>query len=131
MEDRKAYVNFGKGTSKNLQFRAGLLQGSVLEPLLFLIFINDITEDINDTTTTLFADDLAILCQGTIKEAEVKAQDSLDKVAKWAKKWKMIISQDKTECLLLTTSTTEATGVKLPNWTRQRLLLTSFQQKHK
>ena len=97
LEDRKAYVRYGEGTSKNRQFREGLPQGSVLAPLLFLIFINDITEGINDTTTTLFADDLAILCQGSIKEAEVKAQDSLDKVAIWAKNWKMKISQDKTD----------------------------------
>ena len=59
--------------SKSSQFREGLPQGSVLTPLLF---INDIMEDMNDTTTTIFADDLAILFQGTITEASVNAQDS-------------------------------------------------------
>ena len=77
-----------------------------------MIFINDITDNINDSVTTLFADDVALLSQGTtIEEAEKRTQISLDTIVKWAEKWKMVISKEKTVCLLISTRSNESTYV--------------------
>ena len=71
--------------------RQGLPQGSVLSPILFLFYINNLakilpTENIN----SLFADDLTILAvRKTLEEAEAAAQTSVNIVVKWADEWKL------------------------------------------
>ena len=48
-------------TSSDAQVRSGVLQGSVLRPLLFLIHISDINYKIADSTVSCFAADTRIL----------------------------------------------------------------------
>ncbi len=63
-------------------FKEGLPQGSVLSPLLFIIFINDLLDKFDDSTTLrAFADDLAIACRGATKEQiTAQLQAEVDKV---------------------------------------------------
>ena len=70
----------------------------MLSPLLWLIFINDLTSampvDVQlGVSRSLFADDLALMCQGkTLQECEEKMQPALDCLEEWAKTNKMEIS---------------------------------------
>ena len=63
-------------------------QGTVLGPLLFLLYINDITEDI-DSELRLFTDDC--VCCHEIKDTEdmVKLQEDIDRLGCWARSWGM------------------------------------------
>jgi len=45
----------------------GVLQGSVLSPLLFLLFINEVCCAINSVFTKLFADDIKVYIDVTVK----------------------------------------------------------------
>ena len=67
---------------------SGVPQGTVLGPLLFLLYINDITEDIN-SELRLFADDC--VCYREIKDTEdtVKLQEDIDRLWCWARSWGM------------------------------------------
>ena len=63
---------------------SGVPQGSVLGPVLFLIFINDQPEDIN-SRTRLFADDCILYRQISSENDQQLLQEDLDRLAAWEK----------------------------------------------
>ena len=67
---------------------SGVPQGTVLGPLSFSLYINDITKDI-DSELRLFADDC--VCYREIKDTEdtVKLQEDIDRLGCWARSWGM------------------------------------------
>ena len=103
-------VKFEGKTSKYRKVTGGVLQGSVLSPTLFLIFINDNTDQLPEgIVVSLFADDLAILASHEdLNEAARILQEGLDAVEAWAKKWKMQLNVEKCEITHFTTWTKEA-----------------------
>ena len=58
---RQHYVHLDNASSSLLPVKSGVLQGSILGSLLFLIYINDLPECINYASCRLFADDAKLL----------------------------------------------------------------------
>ena len=92
-----------KGQKSDLKcIPAGVTQGSVLGPLLFLIYVNDIVNEI-EPTIKLFADDTSLSL--TLNDPDIRAEilkSNLDKIKNWAKKWKVKFNEDKTDLLNIT-----------------------------
>ena len=64
LENRKQIVVVNGYKSEILDVKAGVPQGSRLGPLLFLIYMNDITQDI-ESDILIFADDTSLFCTGS------------------------------------------------------------------
>ena len=58
--NRKQYVSYNGVQSESLSINCGVPQGTVLGPLLFIIYTNDLPDCISQATTILFADDTTI-----------------------------------------------------------------------
>ena len=83
------------------QINAGVPQGSILGPLLFLVFIDDIVNDIG-SNVKLFADDtsLYLIVEDPVMTADLMDLD-LDKIHQWANAWLVKFNPHKTEELII------------------------------
>ena len=79
---------------------SGVPQGSVLGPILFIIYVTDI-EDVlsNKATFKLFADDLKLYSSFNIPSSYVNLQHALDLLVLWSTSWQLPINQSKTQLL--------------------------------
>ncbi|XP_043241035.1 uncharacterized protein LOC122391303 [Amphibalanus amphitrite] len=85
-------------------------RSAVTSPALFNLFINDITDDFPPgVSASLYADDLAIWCSDRdVSAAETKVQRALDSLEEWARRWKMVVSLEKTTSIIFTLDPAEA-----------------------
>jgi hypothetical protein len=75
--------------------KAGVPQGSVLGPVLYLLFTNDIPTTSHSTIAT-FADDTAIMAVGeSVENSTQKLQTALTSVAIWTAKWRIKLNESK------------------------------------
>ncbi len=102
LSNRKQQVVCEGSHSKLKPITAGVPQGSILGPLLFLVYINDLPRNI-DSQVRIFADDTTLFLETTdpFSCANTINRD-LKKVSEWAKTWKMIFNPSKTETVTFT-----------------------------
>ena len=99
---RKQKVIINGKESTIIEINAGVPQGSIIGPLFFLIFINDIVTDIG-CSIKLFADDTTVyVIIEDINTAAENLNSDLNKVHTWSKKWLVNFNPQKTETLLIT-----------------------------
>ena len=77
---------------------SGVPQGSVLGPILLLVYINDLEEGVTGKILK-FADDTKLFRK--VKEIGDKqnVQDDIDKLVKWSEKWQTLFNFGKCKCL--------------------------------
>ena len=103
MADRKQRVVLNGQSSQWEVVAAGVLQGSVLGPLFFLVYINDLVDHIN-CDIRLLADDTSIF--SVVKNASQTSDElkrDLEKACLWAWQWKMQFNANKTEEVIFST----------------------------
>ena len=87
--------------SPNKKVTCGVPQGSVLGPLLFLIYVNDVERSCLHSKVRLYADDTVLYASGTnIRTVEEHLQKDLNNYAKWCLRNKLTINVSKTKGML-------------------------------
>jgi hypothetical protein len=98
LSERVQRVTLNGKSSQWSQVTSGVPQGSVLGPVLFIVFVNDLPEE-TASIAQMFADDTKLF--RTIKDSEDynQLQHDIDELVKWSKAWK--ISFNSTKCKVL------------------------------
>ena len=77
---------------------SGVPQGSVLGPILFVVYINDLEEGVT-CKLLKFADDTKLFRYVKEFGDKQKLQHDIDKLVKWSEKWQMLLHFGKCKCL--------------------------------
>ncbi len=95
LRGRSQCVKINNCISKPCVVLSGVPQGSVLGPVLFLIFINDLPLSVHDCCIKLFADDIKIWrIIRTLYDKDM-LQKCLNSIVEWSVKWELPISVEK------------------------------------
>ena len=101
LSDRKQYVSIDGFNSKEAIIEHGVPQGSVLGPLLFLLYINDLHTSIKNSCTYHFADDTNLLGIGkSIKKIQKLLNKDLKQLMSWLLANKISLNKTKTELIV-------------------------------
>ena len=79
---------------------SGVPQGSILGPLLFLVYINDISDNLA-SPTKLFADDCAIYCQISNTTDCFILQEDLSRLYTWTQRWQLALNLSKCKAICI------------------------------
>ena len=94
LNDRKQRVVMGDFLTDWVEVKSGVPQGSVLGPILFLIFINDLPDKIINQCR-LYADDNKVIAPICSKDDSLKFQDDINMLDEWSDKWSLGLNFEK------------------------------------
>lgn len=77
---------------------SGVPQGTILGPILFLIYVNDIPSIVN-SLVKLFADDTKIYCELSHHSDTSALQSDLDSLEQWTRNWQVKFNPEKCEVM--------------------------------
>ena len=115
LSDRKQKVIVGSSVSKSMPITAEVSQGCVLGPLLFLVYVNDIADQLL-SVTRLFADDTSLASStSNISDLEGIMNHDLAIISNWSKQWLVDFNPNKTEAILFNTRNEVAPNLVFDN----------------
>ena len=101
LSNRRQFVSIGNVTSEHKHITCGVPQGSVLGPLLFILYINDLQNSANDIDFHLFADDSNLFCSHkSLQYLESKLNVQPNNVHEWLCANKLSLNIDKSNFVI-------------------------------
>ena len=101
LTNRRQYTVINGVNSELRTVSCGVPQGSVLGPLFFLLYINDLHRSIGDNSVRLYADDTAIITSNpNLESARYQAKELFTKLYHWCVANKLSINSEKTSFVL-------------------------------
>ena len=103
LSDRNQYVTYNGTESSKRAMKCGVPQGSIRGPLLFLIYINDLSKVCNYMMPLLFADDTNIFASGLdVNKVQQEVEIELNQISEWLKINKLSLNIKKTHFIVFT-----------------------------
>ena len=81
---------------------SGVPQGTVLGPLLFILYVNDLDSVVKKSTIKLFADDVLLYAPADTKQECSALQNDLNAIFNWTIRWQLKLNIAKCEALAIT-----------------------------
>ena len=100
LRDRRQRVCLRGSSSSWCRVCSGVPQGSVLGPVLFLIFINDLDTGVSSDVLK-FADDTKLFREVTSRQDSICIQEDLNRLVEWARIWQMQFNEGKCKVMHL------------------------------
>ena len=108
LTDRQQCVEYDGARSNFVNINVGVPQGSVLGPLLFLLYINDMPNVCKQAKFLLFADDTVVIFENkNINRLQIDLDTELPDICEWLKANKLSLNTKKTVCQIYSNSRTE------------------------
>ena len=102
LSNRSQVVSYGEKVSDINYLDIGVPQGSVLGPILFTVFINDITQNVANGVCNLYADDTVVFYQGhTCEEVNSALQECIINLSEWYKDNNLTLNAAKSEVMFI------------------------------
>ena len=103
LTDRNLIVSYEGCFSQKIFLNAGTPQGSPLSPLIYIIYVNDYPENIQELgSLSQFADDTALWTQAyTRAYATSKLQKALNILESWCRKWRVKLNGEKSHFIFI------------------------------
>ena len=105
LDERTLRVNVDGTWSEIVTLEAGTPQGSCLSPILYLIYVNDVTDVLNleKSSASQFADDIGLwTTESDVDGAKVLIQEAVDALEQWCRKWYVSLHPAKSKLILFT-----------------------------
>ncbi|CAB3981669.1 Hypothetical predicted protein [Paramuricea clavata] len=100
LNDRYQVVQIASSLSNPALIKSGVPQGSILGPILFLIFINDLPSYVGSSKPFLFADDSTLISSGSdLHELSVSLKSDMTSVSRWTNHNKLSLNHGKTKIM--------------------------------
>ena len=123
MNDRYFRVKHDQAYSNLKKIEAGVPQGSILGPILYLLYTADIPLPINSKIAT-FADDTCILSTGNDEiESTRKLQSSVDKIVAWTETWRIKLNEGKSVHVDFPNKSIKYIPIEIASFTTQQSIL--------
>ena len=100
LSNRHQYVEYNRTSSSTRSISTGVPQGSILGPLLFLIYINDLPKASTLFDMLMYADDTTLYCNINTLINESIINDELDKIKIWLSANKLSLNIGKTKYVI-------------------------------
>ncbi len=118
LSDRTQQVKFDDHVSEKIEINHGVPQGTVLGPLLFIFYLNDLTWVVKNCTLKMFADDTLIYyASSNVNDINNMINEDLKNVNEWLCTNTMALNLEKTKFMLISNRTSDINcEIKLNNY---------------
>ena len=102
--NRSQFICYGDTLSNTMDIPAGIAQGTVLGPLIFIFYINDCFKILKNAHITMFADDCVLYLSGNNwNNLYEKLQTDLHRFVTWSKKNSLALNGNKSQAMIVGT----------------------------